>query len=321
MAETIDLLTAARRLTAAEGVLLLTHRRPDGDTVGSAAALCRGLRRLGKAAWVFPNEDLTPRLAFLLEDLLAPPAAQYDLVAAVDLADIPLLTTSAAQFAKKVDLCLDHHPSNTGYAAELLLYPKAAATGEVIYQLLRLLGVSFDLKIWEALYIAVATDTGCFRFSNTTPLSHRIAAEALEAGLDFHPHNRTFFEKKSKTRFLIEKRMLDAMTFSSDGRIAAAWIERDWLKEIGATDDDLDNLSTLTMTIDGVDCGIILTQEKTSSDYKVSVRTHMPADASRVCREFGGGGHPRAAGCTVSGPGKQAMEKLMAAAQGELARC
>lgn len=319
MSRQIDLLGAKALLSGAEDVLILTHRRPDGDTVGSAAALCRGLRKLGKRAFVCPNEDLTPRLSFLVEDLLPEEDFTPGLVVAVDIADPALLTEGQARYPAA--LCLDHHPSNTGYADALLLFDTAAATGEVIYLLLREMGVQPDLLIWEALYIAVSTDTGCFRFSNTTPLSHRIAADAIAAGLDFHRHNHTFFEAKSKNRFRIEQRMFDRMLFSADGRIAFSWLERSWLDEIGATDDDLDNLSTLTMALEGVDCGIILTQNKKDPAFKVSVRTHKPANAGRICSRFGGGGHPRAAGCTVAMDARSAQIALMAAAEEELASC
>ena len=140
----IDLLTAARRLAGAERILLLTHRRPDGDTVGSAAALCRGLRALGKEAWVCPNRDLTPRLAFLLEGLTAPDDFTPDLVCAVDVADPALLTPEMVKRAPRTDLCVDHHPSNTGYAREVLLYPQAAAAGEAVWRLLDTMGVAVD---------------------------------------------------------------------------------------------------------------------------------------------------------------------------------
>ena len=115
--------------------------------------------------------------------------------------------------------------------------------------------------------------------------------------------------------------MLDRLRFSPDGRVCCSWLDRDWLDSIAATDDDLDNLSTLTMGLEGVDCGIILTQNRKDRRYKVSVRTHKPADASRICQRFGGGGHPRAAGCTVDGPAEQAAQRLMAAAGEELASC
>ena len=129
---TMNRTEVAKWLAEHDNFVILTHRRPDGDTVGSAAALCRALRQVGKDAWVFANEDITPRLGFLLEGLTAPADYVSDCIVAVDIADTQLLTDSAKQFADKVDLCLDHHPSNVQYAKKLVLHGKAAATGEVI---------------------------------------------------------------------------------------------------------------------------------------------------------------------------------------------
>lgn len=318
----VELHQVGETLRQADQFLILTHRRPDGDTIGSAAALCMGLRQLGKQAYVANNEDLTPRLGFLVEQLLPPADFAPETVIAVDIADPALLTPGQSKYADNVLLCIDHHPSNIGYARWLYLHPEAAATGEMIWTLLmQELEAQMTLPIWEALYIAVATDTGCFKFSNTTAAAHTVAAEAIRAGVDFHRHNHVFFEAKSKCRFEIERKMFDLMRFSPDGRICCSWLEREWLDSIGASDDDLDNLSTLTMSLEEVQCGIILTQNRDTGDYKVSVRTHKPADASRICQAFGGGGHPRAAGCTMKEPASVAMERLMLEAQRELARC
>lgn len=319
-----ELCQTADCLKAMDRVLILTHRRPDGDTVGSAAALCLVLRQLGKQAYVAANEDLTPRLGFLVEEMLPPEDFVPESIVAVDIADPALLPPSQSKYAGQVQLCIDHHPSNTGYARQTLLRSDASATGEIIWVLLMLLledGIVMTQPIWEALYIAVATDTGCFRFSNTTETAHLIACNAIAAGVDFHRYNHIFFEAKSKCRFEIERRMFDLMRFSADGRVCCSWLERDWLDSIGASDDDLDNLSTLTMSLEGVECGIILTQNRETRDYKVSVRTHKPADASRICQSFGGGGHPRAAGCTLNAPAEEAMAQLMQAAQEELSLC
>ncbi len=310
----LTLTETAQRLTAAGSVLVLTHRRPDGDTLGSAAALCRMLQRRGVRAFVHPNEDITPRLAPVVQGLWAPPDFVPQRIAAIDIASESLFCDSCAGFAGRVDLCIDHHPSNTGYARETLLCPRAAATGEIIWQLGEVLGDTPDCETLSALYVAVATDTGCFKFSNTTPLSHRIAAACIEGGVDFHALNREFFERKTRARFLIERHMFDTLRFYGGERIAAAQLTRDFCDSVGATGDDLDNLSTLLMQIDGVECGILLQELVKRGQYKVSVRTHKPLDASRICAGFGGGGHPRAAGCTVSGGAEQCRDMLAQAA-------
>ena len=308
--KTVTSAEAAARLLENDNILILTHRRPDGDTLGSANALCRLLRSRGKRAFLHPNEDTTPRLMPLLAGLEPPEGFVPGFIAAVDIASEALFPASCDAFCGRVDLCVDHHPSNTGYARETRLAPHAAATGEIIWELFGAMKAVPGKEEMEALYIAVSTDTGCFRFSNTTPLSHRIAADCIEAGVDFHAVNREFFERKTRARFLIERRIFDTLRFYRDGRVAAAVLDRAFCDSVEATGDDLDNLSTLMMQIDGVECAILLQELVQKGEYKVSLRTHKPLDASLICAAFGGGGHPRAAGCTVRGDGEQCRDRL-----------
>ena len=314
---TLTLNEAADFLRAHDDYLILTHKRPDGDTIGSGAALCRVLRAAGKTAFLLHNEELTPRFAPLCEGLSLPhdeAAARTHTVLAADIASETLLPASALPYEASVALCVDHHPSNTGFAARTLLRAGAAATGELVYDLMYALGVTPDTAMLDALYISVATDTGCFRFSNTTALSHRIAAEAIDLGVDFHRHNRECFEVKSRARFAIERKVFDEAVFSADGRIASTVLARAAIDEIGATGDDLDNLSTLLVHLEGVECAILLQETKEPGEFKASVRTHKPIDASAICAELGGGGHPRAAGCTLYGTAESCRERLVAVA-------
>lgn len=307
---TVTAAEAAARLTQHNDILILTHRRPDGDTLGSAHALCRLLRQKGLRAFLHHNEDATPRLAPLLDGLTAPQGFEPHFVVAVDIASENLFLASCDVYRGKVDLCIDHHPSNTGYAREVLLDGQAAATGELIWTLAGLLGLAPGREAMHALYIAVATDTGCFCFSNTTPLAHRIAADCIEAGVDVHAVNREFFERKSHARFQIERRLFDTLRFYENNRVAAAVLERDFAESVGASGDDLDNLSTLIMQLDGVECAILLQELPQRGEYKVSLRTQKPLNASSICAAFGGGGHARAAGCTVRGDAVQCRDML-----------
>lgn len=318
MSRMLDAAAAAEFLRQRDDLLLLTHRRPDGDTVGSAGALCLGLRALGKTAYLAKNEDMTPKLAGFAAGLEAPADFVPGTVVAVDIADESLFCTSMAQYKGKVDLCIDHHPSNKGYAADLYLEPAAAATGELICTLLRTLQVDISVEMWERIYLAVATDTGCFKFGNTTPYAHAIAADCIAAGVKFHPINRAFFQLKSRARMEVEKALFAGLHFSADGRMAATAISRDFIEGIGANNDDMDNLSTLTMELEGVVCGIVLTENVTRGSFKASVRTQAPYDASRICAKFGGGGHARAAGATLEGTAETVVQAMMQAAEEEL---
>lgn len=316
--EPYDLLQVRDFFQARDRFLLLTHRRPDGDTLGSAAALCRGLRRIGKTAFVAKNEDDTPRLSFLCGPLYAPENYQPEAVVSVDVADEELLPPSADGYRGHTDLVLDHHGTNRAFAARGLVRASACATGEIIWQVLDVLGSPIDIPIWEALYTAIATDTGCFRFSNTTPLGHRIAADSIANGIDFLKINREFFEKKSRARFQVERALFDGMVFSTDGLVCGTILTRAEIDAAEANGDDLDNLSTLTMALEQVLVGIVFTENRDGS-FKVSVRSHRPVSAAAICARFGGGGHPRAAGCTMQGDGLVALQKLMAAAQDQIA--
>lgn len=320
MSRMLDAASAAEILRQSDDLLLLTHRRPDGDTVGSASALCLALRALGKRAYLAENEDMTPKLAPFAQGLTAPAGFVPGLVVAVDIADETLFCPSMEQYKGKVDLCIDHHPSNKQYAEALFLDAGAAAAGELICTLLRQLQVEITVEMWERIYLAVATDTGCFKFGNTTAYAHNIAADCIAAGVKFHPINRAFFQLKSRARMEIERQMLASLRFSPDGRIAATAISRDFIERLGANNDDMDNLSTLTMEIEGVVCGIVLTENVTRGSFKASVRTQAPLDASRLCATFGGGGHARASGATLTGTAKSVVQAMMEAAEEELKR-
>ena len=152
---------AARVLLGAPSVLILTHRRPDGDTAGSAAALCRGLRSLGKEAAILKNPQLTERYRSYHEGLTCPEAPAGALVVSVDVAGREMLCKGAEALA--VDMLIDHHGTNPGFAPQGHIDPSAAACGEVVYEILGAMGVSLDRPMAEALYVAVSTDTGCFR--------------------------------------------------------------------------------------------------------------------------------------------------------------
>lgn len=306
----------AALLRGGDDFLLLTHRRPDGDTIGSAAAICRALCQLGKTAWLAPNCDLTPKYRDFVEGLTAPEDFAPRWVLAVDIADAAaLLPENLQAWAGNIDVAIDHHPSNKYYAAHTHVRASAAATGEIVYELCRLLEVRCDRPMWEALYLAISTDTGCFRFSNTTVLCHKIAADAMTNGIDFHKINTEFFSKKTRERISIERSLFDHLIFSADGKVAGSYLSRALINQIGATEDDLDNLSTLIVNVEGLSCAILITESsRPEGEHKVSVRTHKPVDASKICGRFGGGGHARAAGCMVGGDLREALALLMEAA-------
>lgn len=309
---------ALRTLRDRDGFVLLTHRRPDGDTIGSAAALCRGLRQLGKQAWLWPNPDITPRFAGLTEGLWAPENTQAGCVAAVDVADRALLPANAQEAFPVIDLAIDHHPSFRAYAGLGLCRPEAAACGEIVYDLLAALGCTLTPDMADAVYTAAATDTGCFVFDNTTQYTHQVAAACMAAGARWQEINYRCFRLKTRARAALEGQIYAGMTLLKDGRGAVALLEQALLERLGATDDDCDNLASLLAQVEGVEIGALLTEVKGGGAWKVSVRSRGH-DASRICAAFGGGGHAGAAGCTLQGlSGRAAAEAMTAALEAAL---
>lgn len=303
-------LETARWLLERDNFLLLTHIRPDGDTLGSAEALCLALQKLGKTAWMQHNPGVTAQFDGMLTLPWAPEGFAPDTVVSIDLSDENRLPEGSEQFAGKSDLCIDHHESNRRFAKELCLDADAAACGEVIFRICTHLGV-MDEDIARALYIAITTDCGCFAYSNTSPETHRIAAALMEQG-DFAPAvNKRFFRTHSRKELMLQSRLMHSMEFRQQGQIALCTITLADKQELRAADSDCGELASFAAAIEGVRCSVFL-RELEDGSVKVSVRTDEGwVNASRVCEHFEGGGHAAAAGCTFYGVPLEEAKKRM----------
>ena len=301
----------ASLLQSLDQVLILTHKRPDGDTIGCAAALCLGLRQLSKTAWVLPNEDAHGLFDPYFQGVLAPADFQPQVAVSVDVASQGMLPESAAPWKDNILLCIDHHGSNEGYAQHTLVDPAAAACGEMITKVLTQLGVSITAPIALLLYMAIATDTGCFVYSNTTPETHRIAANLMETGFDAQWVNKRHFRVKSLKRMQIESRLVRDMDLEQNGSLVFAYVTLDMIRELQATEEDLEDISSFIGLLEGVDNAVTVRQLK-PEECKISLRTDGKSlNASLVCARFGGGGHPAAAGCTIHGTPAQAKAAML----------
>ena len=301
----------ASRLLELDNILILTHRRPDGDTVGCAAALCLALRQKGKTAHVLFNEDAHGLFDPYFEGVLAPEGFRPDAVVAVDAAAPGMLPDSAAHLKDRVDLCIDHHGSNEGYARATCVDPAAAACGEVLYKIFLEMDVTITQPMAMLLYMAIATDTGCFVYSNTTPETHRIAASLMETGFDTQWVNKRHFRVKSLKRMQIESRLIQDMDLEQNGSLVFAYVTLDLIHELQATEEDLEDISSFIGLLEGVDNAVTVRQLK-PEECKISLRTDgKTLNASAVCAHFGGGGHPAAAGCTIHGTPAQAKTAML----------
>ena len=302
---------AAARLRQMDNVLLLTHVRPDGDTIGSAAALCQALRDMGKTAYLLYNPEITDTYAPYAAPYWAPEDFAPAHIVSTDIAALNLLPDNATPYAGRIELAIDHHGSHGFFAPNVCLDAEAAACGEIIYHIIQEL-TPVTPVIAMALYVAISTDTGCFVYTNTTADTHRIAAELLETGIDVGPVNKVLFRTKSKTRLAMEARMVADMELYDGDRVVVMSIPLSLRQELHATEADIEELSSLAALVEGTDCGITLRELKPGK-VKLSLRTGPRVDACAVCQRLGGGGHKAAAGATVDGTLKDAKALVLQA--------
>jgi len=296
-----------------DNFLILTHRRPDGDTIGCAGALAQGLREYGKTAYILYNPETTPRYAGFIENHLAPDWYQAEHVITIDTASIELFPTNGAEYADSISLCIDHHPSNTLYAESTCLDATSASCGEIIYDILMALTGGISAESAGCLYTALSTDTGCFAFANTTSNTLRVASLLIDAGAPQRELNRLLFRTKTRSRVKIEGLINSGIEFYFDGAAAIAAITLEMMETTGAEEDDVDDIASIPGSIKGVLAGITIREMSSTRDCKVSVRTSPSVSAHAICARFGGGGHPMAGGFSVEKSIAEIKEDLIGA--------
>ena len=290
---------AAEYLLNADNILLLCHKNPDGDTLGSAGGLMYALKKLGKMCAVACNDTIPEKYDFLGLEIYE---GQFipDYIVSVDIADTKLLGDKMADYADRIDLCIDHHPSNTGYATMVCCDGSLPAAAQLMLQIVQAMGVELDINIANCLYTGLMTDTGCFKYSATTAETHIAAAHLLGAGAEHNFIANRFFMSKSRKTIALEKHALNTLEYYFDDRCAVIELPLTVLSEIGAQPGDVDGIAAMPRAIEGVDVGITIRQISENS-FKVSVRTNENANANEIAAGLGGGGHTKAAGCEVMG--------------------
>ena len=296
-------------LRGMDDIVILCHRNPDGDTLGAGFALHYILAQLGKRSRVECHDVIPPMFSYLLLDY-KPEEFEPKNIVAVDIADEKLFGSNLEKYCGKVDLCIDHHGSNKHYAKNWLVRENAAAACEVIEDICYgFEEVELTKIIADCIYTGVSTDTGCFRYSNTTGHTHAVAGRMFKAGCDFVKINRLNFEVKSFSRIAIEREALNTLELHYGGRCALVYITDEMLKRTGAAESELEGIAAMPREVEGVEVG--LTIRWRDNGYKVSVRTGEEVDASVICGKLGGGGHRCAAGCFVEGDLEHAKETLL----------
>lgn len=295
----IDAKKAADFLRENDNYLILMHASPDGDTLGSGSALCLALQRLGKRAKAVCPDKIPHRFDYLFAGIDKTDFEQENVVC-VDIADTKLLGEMKA-VGDTAKLVIDHHATHREYAEMAFIEPESAAACELIYAVINELGVTVDEEIASCLYTGIATDTGCFKFSNVTPRTHIIAADLIEKGANFERINYVMFVEKTRGRIRLEQEALNRVKFFGDGKIAVLTVPLALVNSISDIDeDDIGALSAIPREISGVEVGICV-KEKKEGVFKASLRTSDNVDAAEIAQRFGGGGHARAAGCSFNG--------------------
>ncbi|MBR3949963.1 MAG: DHH family phosphoesterase [Oscillospiraceae bacterium] len=290
---------------------ILSHRRPDGDTIGSTAALCLGLRQLGKTAHVLYNGEVSSRFAWLHEGLTKEAVEEGDCVVSVDVASPGMLPKAFQHLLGRIDLRIDHHASATSFTEEELVDGGSASCAELVWDVLSRMGVKMDRAIGEAVYVGVSTDTGCFRYANTTDHTFAVAAECARAQARIYELNQELFETNTLGRLRMQAWIVDHMQLLRGGEMAICAIPKAVEESLGVTEDDMDNISSFPRTVAGV-CMAATLRETADGDVKMSVRAVPGYDATLVTVPFGGGGHKGAAGASVRKPMNEAIKAVEA---------
>ncbi|MCI9638815.1 MAG: bifunctional oligoribonuclease/PAP phosphatase NrnA [Emergencia sp.] len=293
----------AEVLSSARQILIYPHVNMDGDALGSAAALCKGLRSMGKECHVLIEDGIPANLAFLDQgyctfdqNVITAP----DLSVCVDCGDPSRFERRQAAFEKSSkSMCIDHHETTTFYCDYNYVDKDAAATGELIYRLLQTLGIALDKEMGEAIFAAITTDTGNFQYSNTSKESHLIAAELYDIGIDANKVSVEIYENMRIEKLLIENMALATMSTVAGGRGVIAYVTQDMLSESGALMEETEGVVQRLRSISGVEVAAFLKETK-DGRIKLSLRSKSCVDVARIASELGGGGHIRAAGATLT---------------------
>lgn len=292
-----------------DNFLILTHTSPDGDTLGAGYALYYGLKQLGKHAEVVCPDVIPQEYAYFLceTDHISREGAT---LIAVDVADRRLLGALEDDFGGIIELNIDHHISNTRYAKALYLDADASATCEIVYEILLGLKVKLNDIIAKAIYTGISTDTGCFKYSCVTARTHKIAAALYEYNIEADVINKVMFDTKSKALLALERMVLDTAEYHFDDKCMMVTVTANMLKETGCKGTQLEGITNISRSVDGVKAGITIKQTEDDT-YKVSLRTYEPLNASEICKALGGGGHKNAAAVILKGSLQEIKAKIL----------
>lgn len=306
----INVEQCAQILKEQNNILILTHSHPDGDTLGAGFALCRALIKMGKKARVICADEIPGKYSYLFSNIEMP-VFKEEFIVAVDVATENLLGDLSDTYSGKINLCIDHHGTNTEYADNLLLNADAAACCEIVLKVIKALKVDIDKDIANCLFTGITTDSGCFRYSSTTSNTLRAAAELVDFGAENGKINRIMFETKTKTYAALERLCIEGMQFFENDRICVITITQNMYDQAGSGEWETEAIAPLTRQTEGVEIGLTI-REKADKSCKCSIRTFESVNAAELAGYFGGGGHLQAAACRFDCGVEEAKAMLIA---------
>ena len=310
-------------LKAAETILIFTHTNPDGDALGSAAALCRVLRKMGKTSWILMDEEVPEYIGFMDTEFVTRDKEclkDHDVSICVDCGEYSRFPALADKFDEgKLHLCVDHHATGDGFGDHYYIDPSEAATCQLIYKLIKELEAAvaegsdattglIDKTVAESLYTGINTDTGSFQYSNTTADTHAIAADLMAHGIDHTAINVKLYQTIPMTKLKIQAAILQKAEFLFGGEVAVGYVTGQMLEEAGAVLDDAEGTIDMLRNIEGVEIAAFLKEK--GEAVKVSMRAKSYANVAEIVSVFGGGGHVKAAGCTLEMGMDEALDAI-----------
>jgi len=300
-------------LKAAETILIFTHTNPDGDALGSAAALCRVLRKMGKTSWILMDEEVPEYISFMDTEFVTRDKdclKDHDVSICVDCGEYSRFPALADKFDEgKLHLCVDHHATGDGFGDHYYIDPSEAATCQLIYKLIKELGSEFiDKTVAESIYTGINTDTGSFQYSNTTADTHAIASDLMTYGVDHTAINVKLYQTIPMTKLKIQASILQRAEFLFGGKVAVGYVTGEMLEEAGAVVDDAEGTIDMLRNIEGVEIAAFLKEK--GEAVKVSMRAKSYANVAEIVSVFGGGGHVKAAGCTLEMGMDEALDAI-----------
>ncbi len=289
-------------IRAGRRFVLSSHSRPDGDSIGSQLAMAFALRALGKEVRVV-NADRAPaplRGFPGVDDIEIASRVEPWADVAIIMECGSLERTGVSGLDRALVVNIDHHPDNSSYGQINWFDPKAAACGEMVFTLVQALGVPLTETIATHVYLAILTDTGSFHFSSISPRTFDICRQTLEAGVDPVRIARNVYDSNNMGRLKLFGSVLSAMEIDASGRIAIVYVDQPMADAAGGTYDDTEGIINLPLTVKDIQAVVFFKQIDTAT-YRVSMRSKGEIDIGVVAKDFGGGGHKNAAGCTVDG--------------------